>query len=121
MSSQDGRTERTARWALFHSDAHSNGNHKSEMSTSTTKPGHIDISAVSSPYPNVRTFSPGTENMSSHASPTTQQGHWSWNEPPLVPGTHIAPTELEGHSMIYEAPDNSRYPDNHRLTGNDRF
>ncbi|KAJ5305852.1 hypothetical protein N7508_004867 [Penicillium antarcticum] len=122
MSSQDGRTERTARWALFNSDAHSNGNRKSEMSSSTLKPGHIDISAVSSPDPNVRTFSPGTEHMSSHGSPSTQQGHWSWNEPPPpAPRTHIAPTELDGHPMIYEAPDNSRFPDNNRYPVNNRF
>ncbi|KAJ5754160.1 uncharacterized protein N7511_008313 [Penicillium nucicola] len=115
MSSQDGRTERTARWALFHSDVQSNSNRKSEMSSSTSKPGHIDISAVSSPDPNVRTFSPGTEHMSSHGSPSTQQGHWSWNEPPPVPHTHVVPTELEGHSMIYEAPDNSRVPRDNRF------
>jgi hypothetical protein len=114
MSSQDGRTERTARWALFNSDVHSNSNRKSEMSSSTTKPAHIDISAVSSPDPNVRTFSPVTENISSHGSPSTQQGHWSWNEPPPAHRPHLVPTELEGHPMIYEAPDNSRFPDNNR-------
>jgi hypothetical protein len=112
MTSQDGRTERTARWALFnhddrteYSNSNSNSNRKSEVISGVSKPGNVDVSAMSSPDPTVRTFSPGSENISRHGSPSAQQTHWSWNEPPPVrsyrPGV---PTELEGHPMIYEAP-----------------
>lgn len=106
VSSQDGRTERTRRWALFnHDDQFSNSNRKSEIGSTAPKPGHIDISAVSSPDPTVRTFSPGMENVSGHGgSPATQQGHWSWNEPPVPARAYGAPTELEGHPIIWEAP-----------------
>jgi hypothetical protein len=107
MSSQDGRTERTARWALFNRDdqteySNSNDNRKSEISSGVAKPGHVDISAMSSPDPTVRTFSPGSENISRGGSPSAQQGHWSWNEPP--PPVRSVPTELEGHPMVHEAP-----------------
>ncbi|CAG8098641.1 unnamed protein product [Penicillium olsonii] len=106
VSSQDGRTERTRRWALFnHDDQYSASNRKSEIGSNSPKPGHIDISAVSSPDPTVRTFSPGVENVSGHGgSPSTQQGHWSWNEPPVPARSYGAPTELEGHPVIWEAP-----------------
>lgn len=106
VSSQDGRTERTRRWALFgHDDQYSAGNRKSEVGSTVAKPGHIDISAVSSPDPTVRTFSPGMENVSAHGgSPSAQQGHWSWNEPPVPSRAYGAPTELEGHPIIWEAP-----------------
>ncbi|KAJ5337157.1 uncharacterized protein N7506_005179 [Penicillium brevicompactum] len=106
VSSQDGRTERTRRWALFnHDDQYSASNRKSEIGSTAAKPGHIDISAVSSPDPTVRTFSPGMENVSAHGgSPAAQQGHWSWNEPPVPSRAYGAPTELEGHPIIWEAP-----------------
>ena len=109
MSSQDGRTERTARWALFNHDdrteySHSNSNRKSVVSSNAAKPGHVDISAMSSPDPTLRTFSPGMENVSGHGSPSAQQGHWSWNEPPVRSYRPGAPTELEGHPIIWEAP-----------------
>ncbi|KAJ5372953.1 Cupredoxin [Penicillium concentricum] len=102
MSSEDGRTERTARWALFN-----NGdNGKSEVGSSvpTHKSGPIDMTAVSSPDPTVRTLSPGVGVHSGPGSPSTQQGHWSWNEPiPRTRASAIA-TELEGHPIIWEAP-----------------
>lgn len=110
MSSQDGRTERTARWALFNHDdrteySNSNSNRKSGISNNSVKPGHIDVSAVSSPDPTVRIFSPGMENTSGHGgSPGVQQGHWSWNEPPVPARSYGPPTELEGHPIVWEAP-----------------
>jgi hypothetical protein len=107
MSSQDGRTERTARWALFNHDdrtEYSTGHRKSEVSSSVAKAGHVDLSAMSSPDPTVRTFSPGTENISRGGSPAAQQGHWSWNEPSVRSSRPDVPTELEGHPIIWEAP-----------------
>ncbi|KOS40225.1 hypothetical protein ACN38_g8910 [Penicillium nordicum] len=106
MSSQDGRTERTARWAMFnHSEGYGKG--KSEAGSSsvpTHRPAHSDITAFSSPDPNVRTLSPGVGAPSGAGSPSAQQGHWSWNEPPQRPRPSAMATELEGHSMIWEAP-----------------
>ncbi|KAJ5447312.1 Cupredoxin [Penicillium cf. griseofulvum] len=108
MSSEDGRTERTARWAMFnHGD-----NGKSEVASTVPshKPGHVDMTAVSSPDPTVRTLSPGVEVHPAHGSPSAQQGHWSWNEPQPQPQpyprahTSVVATELEGHPMIWEAP-----------------
>ncbi|KAJ5502609.1 Cupredoxin [Penicillium fimorum] len=116
MSSEDGRTERTARWALFnHAD-----NGKSEVGSAvpTQKSGPIDMAAVSSPDPTVRALSPGVDVYSGPGSPGVQQGHWSWNEPipnnrdsiphtrdsvPHARDSGIA-TELEGHPIIWEAP-----------------
>ncbi|KAJ5952982.1 Cupredoxin [Penicillium vulpinum] len=105
MSSEDGRTERTARWALFnHGDPYANGKSEVGSTVPTQKPGHIDVTAVSSPDPNVRTFSPGAEVVSGPGSPSTQQGHWSWNEPPQPPRASAVATELEGHPIIWEVP-----------------
>ncbi|KXG54284.1 Cupredoxin [Penicillium griseofulvum] len=112
MSSEDGRTERTARWAMFN---HGDGGKSDIASTVPShKPGHIDMTAVSSPDPTVRTLSPGVEVHPPHGSPSAQQGHWSWNEPQPQPQpqpqpyprahTSVVATELEGHPMIWEAP-----------------
>ncbi|KAJ5824910.1 Cupredoxin [Penicillium robsamsonii] len=102
MSSEDGRTERTARWALFnHGD-----NGKSEVGSAvpTHKSGPVDMTSVSSPDPTVRAMSPEVGVYSGPASPLAQQGHWSWNEPiPRTRESAIA-TELEGHPIIWEAP-----------------
>ncbi|KAF7530379.1 hypothetical protein PCG10_003750 [Penicillium crustosum] len=106
MSSQDGRTERTARWAMFnHGEGHGNG--KSEAGSSsvpTHRPTPSDITAFSSPDPNVRTLSPEIGVSSGPGSPSAQQGHWSWNEPPPQPRVSAMATELEGHPIIWEAP-----------------
>ncbi|KAJ6179777.1 hypothetical protein N7519_010238 [Penicillium mononematosum] len=86
MSSEDGRTERTARWALFnHGGPYGNGKSEAESTAPTHTTGHIDTSAVSSPDPNMRTFSPGAEVTSGSVPTSVQQGHWSWNEPPQRP------------------------------------
>jgi hypothetical protein len=109
MSSEDGRTERTARWALFNHGEPS-GYTKSEVGSNAPAPmmkaGHADITAVSSPDPTVRTFSPSMDINSGPGSPSAQQGHWSWNEPPrnTRSSAPIAPTELEGNPIIWEAP-----------------
>lgn len=108
MSSEDGRTERTARWAMFnHNQDHSHT--KSEagtVHTSVSKPGHVDITAAPSPNPTMGTFSPNKGVVSGPGSPTTQQGHWSWNEPPqnARASAPVNPMELEGHPIIWEAP-----------------
>ncbi|KAJ5607764.1 hypothetical protein N7537_004383 [Penicillium hordei] len=106
MSSEDGRTERTARWAMFnHGEGYGNG--KSEAGGSSVpnhRPTHSDVTAVSSPDPNVRTLSPGVGVPSGAGSPSAQQGHWSWNEPPQRPRASGMATELEGHPIIWEAP-----------------
>ncbi|CAI7650889.1 unnamed protein product [Penicillium glandicola] len=105
MSSQDGRTERTARWALFNQgDPNANGKSEVGSTVPSHKPGHIDMTAVSSPDPTVRTMSPGVEVSSGHGSPAMQQGHWSWNEPPQQVRSSGVATELEGHPIIWEAP-----------------
>ncbi|KAJ5171174.1 Cupredoxin [Penicillium coprophilum] len=102
MSSQDGRTERTARWAMFnHGDG---GKSEAGSAVPTQKSGHIDMTAVSSPDPTVRAVSPGLGVYSGPGSPSTQQGHWSWNEPQPRARTSAIATELEGHPIIWEAP-----------------
>ncbi|CAG8890488.1 unnamed protein product [Penicillium egyptiacum] len=105
MSSEDGRTERTARWALFnHGESHGNGKSEAGSTVPTHNSAHIDTTAVSSPDPNTRTLSSGAEVSSSTVPTSMQQGHWSWNEPPQRPRASAMATELEGHPIIWEAP-----------------
>ena len=105
MSSEDGRTERTARWALFnHGGPYGNGKSEAGSTAPTHATGHIDTTAVSSPDPNMRAFSPGPEVTSGSVPTPVQQGHWSWNEPPQRPPASVVATELEGHPIIWEAP-----------------
>ncbi|CAG8018168.1 unnamed protein product [Penicillium nalgiovense] len=116
MSSEDGRTERTARWALFnHGGTYGNGKSEAGSTAPTHATGHIDTSAVSSPDPNMRTFSPGPEVNSGSVPTSVQQGHWSWNEPPQRPPASVVATELEGHPMIWEAPGSTPGPPGHRV------
>ncbi|KAJ5542822.1 Cupredoxin [Penicillium sp. DV-2018c] len=108
MSSEDGRTERTARWALFNHGEPSSYT-KSEVGSNAPAPmksGHTNITAVSSPDPTVRTFSPSMDMNSGPGSPSAPQGHWSWNEHPhnIRPSAPIVPMELEGHPIAWEAP-----------------
>ncbi|KAJ5484343.1 Cupredoxin [Penicillium expansum] len=105
MSSEDGRTERTARWAMFnHGDQYANGKSETASSVPTHRATPSDVTAVSSPDPNMRTLSPGVIVTSGPGSPSAQQGHWSWNEPPQRARTSAVATELEGHPIIWEAP-----------------
>lgn len=87
MTSQDGRTERTARWALF--SAHSEPR---EMDSATQPSGDHPMYA-SSPDPTQR---------SSFPSPPQQSGHWSWKfQQPMSfqQPNPTAPTELEATSI----------------------
>ncbi|KGO37094.1 Cupredoxin [Penicillium expansum] len=105
MSSEDGRTERTARWAMFnHGDQYANGKSETASSVPTHRATPSDATAVSSPDPNMRTLSPGVIVTSGPGSPSAQQGHWSWNEPPQRARTSAVATELEGHPIVLEAP-----------------
>ena len=105
VSSEDGRTERTARWALFnHGEPYNNGKSEVGSIVPTHNPAPVDIAALSSPDPNVRTLSPGARGISGAGSLSMQQGHWSWNEPPPRVRASAIPTELECHPMIFEAP-----------------
>ncbi|KAJ5670574.1 uncharacterized protein N7477_005937 [Penicillium maclennaniae] len=73
MSSQDGRTERTARWAMFgHGHGHGHGNpapsepysRKSELDVPMATP--MDTVSTKSPDPNRNTFSSGPDGSSGH-------------------------------------------------------
>ncbi|KAJ5143318.1 Cupredoxin [Penicillium bovifimosum] len=108
MSSEDGRTERTARWAFFN-HGEPNSYTKSEVGSNAPAPmkaAHSDITAVSSPDPTVRTFTPSMEINSGLSSPSAQQGHWSWNDNPhqTRSSAPIVPMELEGHPIGWEVP-----------------
>ncbi|KAI2674967.1 hypothetical protein DTO027I6_2445 [Penicillium roqueforti] len=105
VSSEDGRTERTARWALFnHGELYNNGKSEAGSSVPTNNLAPVDITAVSSPDPNVCTLSPRARVTSGPGSLPMQQGHWSWNEPPPRARASAMATELEGHPIIWEAP-----------------
>lgn len=97
MSSEDGRNERTARWALFNSsDPFSR---RSEMEASSQPPGDQPMAMYpSSPDQTQRTFS---------ASPQVNSGHWSWKfqqQAPYQQPTPPAPTELEATSVPGSSP-----------------
>ncbi|GAB1210952.1 hypothetical protein ATERTT37_000062 [Aspergillus terreus] len=86
MSSQDGRTERTARWALFHGEG---WRPKSELDSTTQHTGDPGTSLVSSPNPTQRTF-----------SPTPPAGHWSWEGPKSTVSHTREPTELDASNSV---------------------
>ncbi|QQK44443.1 Cupredoxin [Penicillium digitatum] len=105
MSSEDGRTERTARWAMFnHGEPHGTGKSEAGSTDPPHKATHSDATAVCTPDPNLRTFSPAVIVTSGAGSPSTQQPHWSWNEPPQRARASAIATELEGHPIIWEVP-----------------
>ncbi|KAA8648092.1 hypothetical protein EYZ11_006162 [Aspergillus tanneri] len=114
MSSEDGRTERTAHWALFNSHG---GERKSELASSTAAPHGDQATFVSSPDPTVRAFSP---------PPHPASGHWSWDassfqqqQPqmtqmgPMGRGSYaqFAPTELEANELLTQIPENPPHHD----------
>ncbi|KAJ5376935.1 hypothetical protein N7509_013821 [Penicillium cosmopolitanum] len=105
MSSQDGRTERTARWALFN---HPNGG--PEVASNAGKPPMTDTTSVSSPDPGrYNTMSPplGDGNSSyGPSSPRHQSGHWSW-DPSFNPRNARGPSELEANNVIHQLPESS--------------
>ncbi|KAB8069529.1 hypothetical protein BDV29DRAFT_161359 [Aspergillus leporis] len=87
MTSEDGRTERTARWALFNGH---HGEHKSDWG-STQPPGE-QVASMPSPDPTQRTFS-------GQYGPSSGQPGWDPSMfqpmPQSPPATNVAPTELE--------------------------
>lgn len=110
VSSQDGRTERTARWALFNSQADP-WNRKSELESNTTKTPTLAASG-GSPDLTHRTFSPELEGSSSSAygpsSPRHGSGHRTWDAPQnarIIRG----PSELEAHSVPPQLPEMRDY------------
>ncbi|KAI9039290.1 cupredoxin domain-containing protein [Aspergillus affinis] len=116
MSSEDGRTERTAQWALFNS----HGERKSEMTASA--PGHPGDQGtfVSSPDPTQRAFSP---------PPQPASGHWSWDSTSFqqqqqhqqqmgqmgqmapTSGYQRGPTELEAPMPMTQIPESHEHHD----------
>lgn len=105
MSSQDGRTERTARWALFNNTDGSYGNRKSELDSNTGRAPGIDGPSVGTPDPTMRQFSPVPESVSGYggSSPRHQSGHWNWDIPQNSHSPR-GPTELEANAVIHEIP-----------------
>jgi preprotein translocase subunit SecG len=105
MSSQDGRTERTARWALFN---HPNGG--PEVASNAGKPPMTDTTSVSSPDPGrYNTMSPPLgDGVSSYgpSSPRQQSGHWSW-DPSFNTRNARGPSELEATNIIHQLPESS--------------
>lgn len=106
MSSQDGRTERTARWALFNNTGGSFGNRKSELDSNTARAPGTDVTSVGSPDPNMRQFSPAPESVSGigGSSPRHNSGQWNWDIPQNSRSPR-GPSELEGNAMIHQLPD----------------
>jgi hypothetical protein len=106
MSSQDGRTERTARWAFFNNAGGSHGNRKSELDSNTPQTPGIDVTSVGSPDPTMRHFSPGPESVSAvgTSSPLYNAGQWNWDVP-QNPRSTRPPTELEANNIIHQLPE----------------
>ena len=100
MSSQDGRTERTARWAM----GNSFGAPKSEVESNTTKPSGTDVKSVGMPDATNQCY-PAPGSMSGDAGSGTYQhpNSWNWNGQPAsvyVQGI----SELEGAEMAHHLP-----------------
>ncbi|GLI77807.1 hypothetical protein PoHVEF18_006101 [Penicillium ochrochloron] len=106
MSSQDGRTERTARWALFNNAGGSLGTRKSELDSNTARAPGTDVTSVGSPDPTMRQFSPAPESVSGFggSSPRQNSGQWNWDIPQNSRSPR-GPSELEGNAMIHQLPD----------------
>lgn len=109
MSSQDGRTERTARWALFNNTGGSYGNRKSELDSNAGRVPGTDGTSVGTPDPTMRQFSPVPESVSGFggSSPRHHSGHWNWDIPQNSRITR-GPTELEANAVIHEIPEGRR-------------
>ena len=106
MSSEDGRNERTAHWALFNSQ-----NGGTEAASNAGKPPMTDTTSVSSPDPNrFNTMSPppfGDGNSTvGPGSPRQTSGHWSW-DPSYNPRHNHGPSELEAGNIIHQLPESS--------------
>ncbi|RJE20451.1 hypothetical protein PHISCL_07212 [Aspergillus sclerotialis] len=94
MSSEDGRNERTARWALFNAQPEPWATRRSEMDGTTQPPGDQTIYS-SSPDPAQSGFSP--------SSPPQQSGRWSTkfqHQAQFQQPTSTGPSELEATSVV---------------------
>lgn len=108
MSSQDGRTERTARWALFNNTGGSYGNRKSELDSNAGPAPGTDVTSVGTPDPTMRQFSPVPESVSGFgsSSPRHHSGQWNWDIPQNSHSPR-GPTELEANA-VHEIPEGRR-------------
>lgn len=116
MSSQDGRNERTARWAMFgHGHGHGANNptpsepytRKSELDASKSTP--TDTVFTHSPDPNRNTFSSTPDGSNyGHASPPPSSG-WTWDVNANNVRHNFGPTELEASPMPHQLSDNREY------------
>lgn len=101
MSSEDGRTARTAHWAIFNSQGGDAWNGKSELDSNATKAPPTEIASASSPGTQYRTFSPQVGGHSpsayGHSSPH-QSGNLSWDARQNA-WVYSGPNELEAHSV----------------------
>ncbi|KAJ5180125.1 hypothetical protein N7492_003335 [Penicillium capsulatum] len=99
MSSQDGRTERTARWALFQDKGDTWPNQKSELESNATKRTTAEITSLSPPNRSHGGFSPPPDSGSLYTatSPPDSAAPWSWDGQ-ASPRVNRGPTELEAHN-----------------------
>ncbi|KAF3399863.1 Extracellular serine-rich protein [Penicillium rolfsii] len=106
MSSQDGRTERTARWALFNNTGGSVGGRKGELDSNTARAPGTDVPSVGSPDPTMSQFSPAPESVSGFggSSPRQNSGQWNWDIPQNSRSPR-GPSELEGNPMVHQLPE----------------
>lgn len=100
MSSQDGRTERTARWALFQDKGDAWQNQKSELESNATKRTTTEITSLGTPNRSHGGFSPPPPDSSSiytATSPQQPNAPWAWDSQPNA-RMNRGPTELEAHT-----------------------
>lgn len=102
MTSEDGRTERTARWAMFNSTGGSTWNGKNELDSNATKAPPTEIASVGSPDGTHSTLPPQIGGSMGSAygasSPRQTSGHWNWDAPQNATANWY-PTELEAHNV----------------------
>lgn len=103
ISSQDGRSERTAQWALLNSNRQSwNYRHHSELTGDTPKLGTADVASVSSHIQ--KGYSSPPSSMSPTVPSSSQKGlpSWHWDNP--QPRVIREPRELDAHSVVSLVP-----------------
>lgn len=110
MSSQDGRTERTARWAMFGGGDHTGPSEPWSRKSELDAKAPMAAPDIASPDTRVP-FSPAPDSsaasMYGTASPPVSGG-WTWSSQHHV-RANIAPTELEAHPMPHQLPDTRDY------------
>jgi hypothetical protein len=113
ISSQDGRNERTARWALFGGQSAQSDpwSRKSELESNAPKATFTDNPFVVSPDPNRHTFSSAPDgsaaSMYGPSSPPISSG-WTWDAQHKV-RANFGPTELEANSLPHQLPGTREY------------